>query len=77
MGLVDWVALGHVVMLLSASLLVASLCRIARLSGRDVENEGREVVLWGSIPIVSNTGVPAGLTGPYEAGGLRPLSMPW
>jgi hypothetical protein len=61
MGLVDWVGLGNVGLLLSASLLAASLCRIARLSGRDVENGRREVALWGSIPIASNSGVPARL----------------
>jgi hypothetical protein len=38
MGLVDWVALGYIVLLLSASLLAGSLCRIARLSARDVES---------------------------------------
>jgi hypothetical protein len=74
MGLVEWVALGYVALLLSASLLAASFCRIARLSGRDVENDRREVVLWGSIRIASNTGVRAGLTDPYEVGGLRRLS---
>jgi len=61
-------------LLAPASLLAGSLCRIARLSARDVENDRREVVLWGSIPIASNTGVPAGLTDPQEVGGLRGLS---
>jgi hypothetical protein len=74
MGLMDWVALGYVTLLLWASLLAASFCRIARLSGRDVDNGRREVMLWGSIPIASNTRVRAGVTHPYEVGGLRGLS---
>jgi hypothetical protein len=74
MGLMERVALGYVALLLAASLLAASICRIARLSGRDVENDRRAVVLWGSIPIASNTRVRAGVTHPYEVGGLRRLS---
>jgi hypothetical protein len=74
MGLMEWVALGYAGLLAPASLLAASLCRIAQLSSRDVENGRREVVLWGSIPIASNTRVRAGVTDPYEVGGLRRLS---
>jgi uncharacterized membrane-anchored protein len=74
MGLMEWVALGYAGLLAPASLLAGSLCRIARLSARDVENDRREVVLWGAIPIASNIGVPAGLTHPQGVGGLRGLS---
>lgn len=46
MGLVEAVALAYALLLLLAGLLVASMCRIARLSARP---EARRVVLlWGS-----------------------------
>jgi len=66
MGLMEWVALGYAVLLAPASLIAGSLCRIARLSGRHVENDRREVVPWGSIPIASNTGVSDGHTHPRD-----------
>ena len=55
MGLVECLALGYLVLLLVAGLLTASLCRIAKLSARHGLNARREVLLWGSTPLLGHT----------------------
>ncbi len=51
----EWVGLGYVALLVPASLFAGSLCKIARLSGQNVENDRREVLIWGSLPTPSET----------------------
>ena len=51
MELLEWVGLGYAALLVPATLAAASLCRIAKLSGRYDEHHQREVLIWGSLPI--------------------------
>lgn len=76
MGLVEWVALGYLVLLLVAGLLTASLCRIAQLSGRHSENTRREVLVWGSLPPLGNAAIRDRLSHLHRlrSPGLSPLA---
>ena len=43
MGLLEWVGLGYAALLVPGTLVAASLCRIAKLSGRHDEDDRREI----------------------------------
>jgi hypothetical protein len=43
MGLLEWVGLGYAALLVPATLIAASLCKIAKLSGQHDEDDRREI----------------------------------
>ena len=51
----EWAGVGYATLLVPASLFAGSLCKVARLSGRNVENDKQEVLIWGSLPTPSET----------------------
>ena len=67
MGLVGWVAVGYLVLLLQAGLLVGALCRVAKLSALHGQTARGEVLLWGRIPVVVDTAATAAARGEVQS----------